>query len=85
MDFLDSVVIADVCGIARHPLGRFLITSGTGAVGPLGAETPYPVSQTAGTGTTTWSIWIGSHSLRIINEGRLPARSTRRRLQRERP
>jgi hypothetical protein len=44
--FLGSVAIADVCGVARHPLGGFLITSGTGAVGPLSAETPYLVSQT---------------------------------------
>lgn len=44
--FLGSVAIADVCGVARHPLGGFLITSGTGAVGPLGLETARTVSQT---------------------------------------
>jgi hypothetical protein len=35
--FLGSVAIADVCGVARHPGGGFLITSGTGAAGPLRA------------------------------------------------
>jgi hypothetical protein len=38
--FLGSVAIPDVCGVARHPLGGFLITSGTGGAGPLAGRRP---------------------------------------------
>jgi uncharacterized protein len=33
--FLGALAVPDVCGVARHRLGGLLITSGTGAAGPL--------------------------------------------------
>ena len=43
--FRGAAAVPDVCGVARHPGGGFLLTSGTGAVGTLLGATPELVSR----------------------------------------